>query len=198
MNRRTNPAVLAIGLIACAALLGACGSSDDSASTSTAKREAAGACPNIRSQTYNLYFKNTLDRDVTYSASPRDCKFWSESGFPSHYNGLELPASIASDPGVSRSVQFQRADTSLSMQAAPTRMTFTLRDGTRLGPASLRLNSGSGNDAYVEVFNDTKGDFERAGTAELGTVGGRTVNLVTAAPRGGGVHTWYLTLRYGK
>jgi len=181
-----------------ALLVSACGSSNDSTSTSTAKREAAGACPNIRSQTYKLAFQNTLDRDVTFSASPRDCKFWSQSGFPSHYNGLELPAAVASDPRVYASVQFQRADTSLSMQAAPTRMTFTLRDGTKLGPVSLRLNSGSGNDAYVEVFNDAKGDFERAGTADLGTVGGRNVQLATAPPRGGGVYFWYLTIRYGK
>lgn len=189
---------MTFGVGACVAFLGACGSSNDSSSNSTATREAAGACPNIRSQTYKLAFQNTLDRDVTFSASPRDCKFWSQSGFPAHYNGLELPASVASDPRVYASVQFQRANTSLSMQAAPTRMFFTLRDGTKLGPVSTRLHSGSGNDAYVEVFNSAKGDFERAGTADLGTVGGRKAQLATASPRGGNAHIWYLTLRYAK
>lgn len=192
MNAKRNRlSFLTVGIVVLASLSG-CGSSDES--VPLAKREAsAGSCPNISSRTFRLNFINLTDKDLTFSASTRDCKFWSENGFPSHYNGLVVPPEASGNPSPGVRLEVHK---DWKLDAAPTQVTFTLPDGTALGPAVTRLNDGSGNESFVEVFDSTKGDFVPGGSVDIGTVGGRQVQLVGSGPVA--IHSWSLTVKYSR
>lgn len=169
MNRVVRAAALASSTAVLVVLASVgCGSSSEGESSTATGREASVSvtCPNVRSQTVRLVITNDTGRDLTLEASPPDCRFWSETGYPARFNGSVLPARFSGDPSFTRNLE-----PSSAQGFEPVRMTFIGNDGSVVARVQARFDHNT-RDTGIDILDTELGDFVRTPVTVGQTPGG--------------------------